>query len=190
MVHIHLNWCLEGCTEWRWMRGNLVQVLDRRIERERQAMFWHTWLENHLSEFSISEEKAACHPLCTSKKAQGWIWSVSVYVGCKSHLSRKKIAGKRFFFVFFSLIRWFSERALNNKFRHPRVCFPILVYKRESLGYIFFLPHHTRCDLSVMFCKTWLTSAPLGWGDYRWKSPLKLLSLCLKSMPWTARRDW
>lgn len=42
MVYIHLNWCLEGCTEWRWMQSNLVQVLDRRIERERQAMFWHT----------------------------------------------------------------------------------------------------------------------------------------------------
>lgn len=70
-VHIHLNWCLEGCAEWRWMRSNLVQVPDRRTERERQAMFWHTGLENHLSEFSISEEKAACHPPCTSKKAQG-----------------------------------------------------------------------------------------------------------------------
>lgn len=90
MAHIHLNWCLEGCTEWRWMWSNLVQVLDRRIERERQVMFWHTWLENHLSEFSISEEKAACHPPCTSKEALGWIWSASMYVSCKSQLSRQK----------------------------------------------------------------------------------------------------
>lgn len=132
MVHIHLNWCLEGCTEWRWMWSHLVQVLDRRIEKERQAMFWHTWLETHLSEFSISEEKAACHPPCTSEKAQGWVWSLSVYVGCKSHLSRKKISAKRFFCC--CLIRWFSERILNNKFRHPRVCFPIMFYKSESLG--------------------------------------------------------
>lgn len=43
MVHIHLNWCLEGCTEWRQMQSNLAKVLDRmRIGRERQAMFWHT----------------------------------------------------------------------------------------------------------------------------------------------------
>lgn len=174
------------------MQSNLVQVLDRRSERERQAMFWHTWLENHLSEFSISEEKAACHPLCASKKAPGWIWSASVYFGCKSQLSRKKNSRREIVLIY--LIRWFSEMVLNNKFRHSCVCFPILVYRSESLGYFYFffclLPHHTRCDLSFLFCITLLTSAPLGWGDYRWKSPLELLSLCLKSMAWTARRDW
>lgn len=85
--YIHLNWRLAGCTEWRWIWSHLLEVLDRRSGKERGAPFWHTLLENHLSKFSISE-KAACHLLCTSNQAQGWIWSASMlYSCCKAYSS-------------------------------------------------------------------------------------------------------
>lgn len=45
---------------------------------------------------------------------------------------------------------------------------------RCSLFVLFFF-RHTRCDLSVLFCRTLLTSGWLSQADYQWKSPLQLL---------------
>lgn len=108
--HIHLNWCLAGCTEWRWIWSHLLEVLDRRSGRERRALFWRTSLENHLSKFCISKEKAACHLLCTSNQAQGWIWSASMlYSWCKAYssswylLDKLKKKGKEVFIIGFEL---------------------------------------------------------------------------------------
>lgn len=189
MAHIHLNWCLEGCTGWRWMQSHLVQVPDRRTERERQAMFWHTWLENHPSGFSISEEKAACRPLCASKKAQGWVWSGSAYVGWKSHLSRKKKKSVKDFLLFW-LIRWFSERLLNHS--------DILVYvspswcTKASLWDIAFVFLPITLDVICQSCfvehcwQVYLSAGEIIGGNCR----SNFFTSAFKSMPPTARRDW
>lgn len=50
---------------WKFLTGG--------VEENVEPPFWHPLLENHLSKFSISKKKAACHLLCTSNQAQGWI---------------------------------------------------------------------------------------------------------------------
>lgn len=45
----------------------------------------------------------------------------------------------------------------------------------RCLLFALILLHHTRCDLSVLFWKTLLTSAQLSQADYQWKSPLQVL---------------
>lgn len=166
MVHIHLNWCLEGCTEWRWMRCNLVPVLDRCVERERQAMFWHKW--------RIGRQTLRL-------PVTSWIWSASMLLFYFLVLISVLIIIWFFFYrTGFSITDWAIITYVSAS-----------SFTKAGLSLFFFSSsHHTWCDKSVVFCTTLLTSPPLGWGDYRCKSPLELLYLCLESMLWTARRDW
>lgn len=174
MVYIHLNWCLEGCTEWRWMRSNLVQVLDRRIERERQAMFWHTWLENRLSEFSISG-KAACHPLCTSKEAQGGYDRCPCMSAVNFIYQEKNSRKEVFLFSFLVLFNKISDRALNNKFRHPRASW----FTKASLVF-FSIPLHVVCQ-SCFLKQGWqehLSAAQIIPGNLRSNYFTSVLNQC------------